>query len=80
MQSHTMSRVRGYSLQLQSTPKKMQKAETSNHVPALPTTFVSGFHDEEAVKRTTYSRLGSTDMHVSKLSLGKWLCMTVEEN
>ncbi len=74
-----MSRVRCYSLQFQSNARKMEETKTINDLSAsLPTTFVRGFHDEEAVKRTTYSRLGSTDMHVSKLSLGKSLSITVE--
>uniref|UniRef100_A0A914WFD0 Methylmalonyl-CoA mutase n=1 Tax=Plectus sambesii TaxID=2011161 RepID=A0A914WFD0_9BILA len=49
----------------------MEKAEAySKNPPSLPPTFVKGFHDEEAVKRTTYTRLGGTDMEVSKMSLG----------
>lgn len=36
----------------------------------LPRTFVAGFHDEEAVRRMTYSPLGQTGLKVSKLSLG----------
>ncbi|XP_072401192.1 uncharacterized protein [Diabrotica undecimpunctata] len=37
---------------------------------ALPETFVPGFHDEAAVRKMQYTKLGNTDMHVSKLSLG----------
>lgn len=36
----------------------------------LPTTFVKGFHDEEAVRKMTYNQLGKTGLFVSKLSIG----------
>lgn len=36
----------------------------------LPPTFVKGFHDEEAVRKMKYKRLGNTDMIVSHLSIG----------
>lgn len=36
----------------------------------LPATFVQGFHDEKAVRRLTYKKLGSTGLVISKLSLG----------
>ncbi|CAG9855904.1 unnamed protein product [Phyllotreta striolata] len=37
---------------------------------ALPETFVAGFHDENAVRKMTYTKLGSTSLNVSKISLG----------
>lgn len=37
---------------------------------SLPPTFVKGFHYEDHVKRMEYSRLGQTDMIVSKISIG----------
>lgn len=36
----------------------------------LPPTFVKGFHDEEAVKKMKYEKLGRTGLMVSKLSIG----------
>jgi len=33
-------------------------------------TFVAGYHDEAAVRRMKYNRLGNTDAHISELSLG----------
>lgn len=36
----------------------------------LPPTFVKGFHDEAAVRKMTYNKLGKTGLMVSKLSLG----------
>lgn len=36
----------------------------------LPATFVQGFHDEEAVRKMTYTVLGNTSLSISKLSLG----------
>lgn len=36
----------------------------------LPPTFVKGFHDEEAVRKMKYRKLGRTDLIISKLSLG----------
>lgn len=36
----------------------------------LPATFVSGFHDEETVRKMDYNELGQTGLAVSKLSLG----------
>nr|CAD7577523.1 unnamed protein product [Timema californicum] len=36
----------------------------------LPKTFISGFHDEEAVRKMKYSKLGDTDLEVSILGLG----------
>lgn len=36
----------------------------------LPATFVKGFHDEEAVRKMVYNKLGKTNLMVSKLSLG----------
>ncbi|VDL82097.1 unnamed protein product [Nippostrongylus brasiliensis] len=38
--------------------------------PSLPPTFVARFHDEAAVRRMLYRRLGQTDMIVSKISFG----------
>ncbi|CAD7092805.1 unnamed protein product [Hermetia illucens] len=37
---------------------------------ALPSTYVKGFHDEEAVGRMEYRRFGHTGMVVSKLAIG----------
>lgn len=37
---------------------------------SLPETFVPGFHDEYEIRRMPYYPLGSTDINVSKLSLG----------
>ncbi|CAH1101095.1 unnamed protein product [Psylliodes chrysocephalus] len=37
---------------------------------SLPETFIRGFHDEKAVRKMTYTKLGKTDMNVSKISLG----------
>lgn len=34
-------------------------------------TYVSGFHDDQAVAKMTYNQLGNTGMSVSALSLGK---------
>lgn len=36
----------------------------------LPSTFVKGFHNEDAVRKMTYHKLGRTGLMVSKLSLG----------
>lgn len=36
----------------------------------LPSTFVKGFHDEAAVRRMAYNKLGKTNLMVSKLSIG----------
>lgn len=36
----------------------------------LPPTFVKDFHDEEAVRKMSYQKLGKTDLIVSKLSIG----------
>ena len=36
----------------------------------LPSTYVAGFHDESAVRKARYSRLGRTDMVVSNFGLG----------
>ena len=36
----------------------------------LPETFVSGFHNEEAVKKMRYNPLGKTGFQVSHLSFG----------
>lgn len=36
----------------------------------LPPTFVKGFHDEDAVRKMTYQKLGRTGLMVSKLSIG----------
>ncbi|XP_037075557.1 L-galactose dehydrogenase-like [Pollicipes pollicipes] len=36
----------------------------------LPPTYVEGFHDLDAVKRMKYTRLGNTDLMVSKLGYG----------
>ena len=36
----------------------------------LPATFVKGFHDEAAVRKMEYRKLGRTGLMVSKLSLG----------
>jgi hypothetical protein len=36
-----------------------------------PAFFVRGFHDEQAVRRMTYRRLGRTHMFVAQLSLGQ---------
>lgn len=36
----------------------------------LPATFVKGFHDEEAVRKMVYNKLGRTNLMVSKLSIG----------
>lgn len=36
----------------------------------LPPTFVKGFHDEEAVRKMQYQKLGETGLIVSKLSIG----------
>ncbi|XP_055352666.1 uncharacterized protein LOC129598671 [Paramacrobiotus metropolitanus] len=36
----------------------------------LPSTFVPGFHDEAAVRRLRYKKLGSTGMSVSALAIG----------
>ncbi|XP_037075985.1 L-galactose dehydrogenase-like [Pollicipes pollicipes] len=33
-------------------------------------TFVAGFHDEAAVRKMKYNRLGNTGMHVSEVSIG----------
>ncbi|CAJ0597766.1 unnamed protein product [Cylicocyclus nassatus] len=38
--------------------------------PSLPPTFIPRFHDEAAVRRMQYRRLGQTDMIVSKISFG----------
>uniref|UniRef100_A0A0K0DNV8 Aldo_ket_red domain-containing protein n=1 Tax=Angiostrongylus cantonensis TaxID=6313 RepID=A0A0K0DNV8_ANGCA len=38
--------------------------------PSLPPTFVARFHDEAAVRRMQYRRLGQTEMIVSKISFG----------
>ncbi|CAG0884879.1 unnamed protein product [Cyprideis torosa] len=37
---------------------------------SLPPTYVDGFHDLDAVKRMTYTRVGDTDMYFSKLGFG----------
>lgn len=37
---------------------------------SLPATFVKGFHDEAAVRKMEYRRLGKTNLMVSKLALG----------
>lgn len=37
---------------------------------ALPETFVPGFHDEAAVRRMKYNKLGETGLSVSTISLG----------
>ncbi|KAG5872413.1 hypothetical protein JTB14_013658 [Gonioctena quinquepunctata] len=37
---------------------------------SLPETYVPGFHDETAVRKMKYNKLGTTDMNVSELSLG----------
>lgn len=36
----------------------------------LPPTFIQGFHNEEAVKKMKYQKLGRTGLMVSKLSIG----------
>lgn len=36
----------------------------------LPPTFVKGFHNEEAVRKMKYNRLGKTDLIVSHLAMG----------
>ncbi|OWA52576.1 L-galactose dehydrogenase [Hypsibius exemplaris] len=36
----------------------------------LPSTFVSGFHDEASVRRMRYNKLGATGMDVSALAIG----------
>ena len=42
-----------------------------------PPFFVRHFHDEEAVRRMTYKRLGRTDMFVAKISLGiEWIVLS----
>ncbi|EPB72278.1 oxidoreductase, aldo/keto reductase family protein [Ancylostoma ceylanicum] len=38
--------------------------------PALPPTFVARFHDEAAVRRMQYRRLGQTEMVVSRIGFG----------
>ncbi|KAL6727014.1 hypothetical protein Aduo_008930 [Ancylostoma duodenale] len=38
--------------------------------PALPPTFVARFHDEAAVRRMQYRRLGQTEMIVSRIGFG----------
>ncbi|XP_032687994.1 L-galactose dehydrogenase-like isoform X1 [Odontomachus brunneus] len=37
---------------------------------SLPTTYIEGFHDLEAVKSMEYKKLGKTDLMVSKLAFG----------
>lgn len=38
--------------------------------PSLPPTFVARFHDEAAVRRMRYQRLGQTEMMVSRICFG----------
>ncbi|WKY01134.1 hypothetical protein Q1695_015272 [Nippostrongylus brasiliensis] len=49
-------------------PKKLRNGSVVD--PSLPPTFVARFHDEAAVRRMLYRRLGQTDMIVSKISFG----------
>ena len=49
---------------------KMSHRRPSKISGIVPGTFVPGFHDESAVKRMIYSRLGNTDMIVSNIGVG----------
>ncbi|ETN78465.1 hypothetical protein NECAME_02902 [Necator americanus] len=49
-------------------PARMGKASMAD--ASLPPTFVARFHDEAAVRRMQYRRLGQTEMIVSKIAFG----------
>jgi L-galactose dehydrogenase len=60
----------GFSASSSSTSSSTSTSTSSTGSSALPSTFVEGFHDEEAVRAMTYRKLGDTGMTVSVLSLG----------
>lgn len=53
---------------MSQTPNRPRKRDTTD--PSLPPTFVARFHDEAAVRRMQYRRLGETEMIVSKIGFG----------
>ena len=60
--SSSSSFIHSFLLHLQTPLEPMSSS--------LPSTFVKGFHDEDAVRKMTYRPLGKTGMDVSIVSLG----------